>query len=155
MILKEKERKKMKKIQNIWPGVAVIIFNEKKEVLLQKRADVHQWGIPSGHIEIGETVTQAAIREIYEETGLTIVVEKLIGVYSEPASQVFEYPDGRVTHFITTCVQGCIVQGNLEAKCDETLALAFFSRENLPADLLKMHPQWLEDALSEKGPYLR
>ena len=79
----------MKRIDDLKAGVAVIILNEENQVLLQKRSDVGLWGIPSGHIEIGETVSEAAIREIKEETNLDIRIKKLIGVYSEPDSQVF------------------------------------------------------------------
>ncbi|MEJ7267185.1 NUDIX domain-containing protein, partial [Staphylococcus epidermidis] len=78
----------MKRIDDLKAGVAVIILNEENQVLLQKRSDVGLWGIPSGHIEIGETVSEAAIREIKEETNLDIRIKKLIGVYSEPDSQV-------------------------------------------------------------------
>ncbi len=58
----------MKRIDDLKVGVAVIILNEEKQVLLQKRSDVGLWGISSGHIEIGETVSEAAIREVKEET---------------------------------------------------------------------------------------
>ncbi len=99
----------MKRIDDLKAGVAVIILNEEDEkvqVLLQKRSDVGLWGIPSGHIEVGETVSEAAIREVKEETNLDIKIKKLIGVYSDPNSQVFAYPNGKVVHFIT----GFVVQ---------------------------------------------
>lgn len=65
----------MKRIDDLKAGVAVIILNEENQVLLQKRSDVGLWGIPSGHIEIGETVSEAAIREIKEETNLDIRIK--------------------------------------------------------------------------------
>lgn len=137
----------MKNIDELKAGVAVIIFNEEKQVLLQKRADVELWGIPSGHIEIGETVSEAAIREVKEETNLDIKIKKIIGVYSEPNSQVFAYPNGKVVHFITTCFLAEITGGELRCNSDESLEIEFFHPEELPQDLLKMHPQWLKDAL--------
>lgn len=48
------------------------IFNDKGEVLLQKRADSNKWGFPGGVIELGETPQMAAIREVKEETGLDV-----------------------------------------------------------------------------------
>lgn len=63
-------------IDSLKAGIAVIILNEKNQVLLQKRADVQLWGIPSGHIEVGETVTEAVIREIKEETNLDVNIKK-------------------------------------------------------------------------------
>lgn len=140
----------MKKIDDLKAGVAVIILNQENQVLLQKRADVGLWGIPSGHVEIGETVSEAIMREVKEETNLDIRIEKLIGVYSDPDSQVFNYPNGKAVHFITTCFLAEITKGELKCNSDESLEIKFFGQDNLPEDLLTMHPQWLEDALSKK-----
>jgi ADP-ribose pyrophosphatase YjhB (NUDIX family) len=140
----------MKRIDELKAGVAVIILNEENQVLLQKRADVGLWGIPSGHIEIGETVAEAAIREVKEETNLEIRIKKLIGVYSDPNSQVFAYPNGKVVHFITTCFLAEITGGELRCNSDESLEIKFFGQQNLPQDLLKMHPRWLNDALDKR-----
>lgn len=140
----------MKKIDELKAGVAVIIFNNENQLLLQKRSDVGLWGIPSGHIEIGETVSQAAIREVKEETNLDISIKKLIGVYSDPCSQVFEYPNGKVVHFITTCFLANITGGELKCNSKESLEIKFFKQCSLPRDLLKMHPRWLKDALSNR-----
>ena len=46
-----------------------IVFSGNGEILLQKRADNGQWGLPSGYVDTGESVKQAAVREILEETG--------------------------------------------------------------------------------------
>ncbi|MFT4417295.1 NUDIX domain-containing protein [Fredinandcohnia humi] len=140
----------MKRIDDLRAGVAVIILNEEKQVLLQKRSDVGLWGIPSGHIEIGETVSEAAIREVKEETNLDIKIKKLIGVYSDPSSQVFAYPNGKIVHFITTCFLAEITGGELRCNSSESLEIKFFKQQNLPQDLLKMHPQWLQDALANR-----
>lgn len=138
----------MTEIKDIRPGIAVIIFNRQQEVLLQKRADVGLWGIPSGHVEPGETVANAAIREVFEETGLTVKILRLIGVYSDPNSQVFHYPDGRVTHFITCCFQAEVISGEINLTSSETLDLRYFPCNRLPENILKMHPRWLKDALT-------
>ncbi|WP_100406955.1 NUDIX domain-containing protein [Bacillus solitudinis] len=138
----------MKRIDDVKAGVAVIIFNEEYQVLLQKRTDVGLWGIPSGHIEIGETVSEAAIREVKEETNLEIRIKKLIGVYSDPNSQVFVYPKGKVIHFITTCFLAEITGGELKCNSSESQEIKFFEQQKLPQDLLEMHPRWLKDALA-------
>ncbi|SNS17092.1 ADP-ribose pyrophosphatase YjhB, NUDIX family [Anaerovirgula multivorans] len=137
-------------IDNIHPGVAIIIFDKDKKVLLQKRADVGLWGIPSGHVEPGESVTEAAIREVKEETGLSICITRLIGVYSDPKSQVFKYPNGITTHFITTYFEGEVIEGDINCSSNETLELRYFEIDELPTDILSMHPQWLEDALCQQ-----
>ncbi|GAE32593.1 NUDIX domain-containing protein [Halalkalibacter hemicellulosilyticus] len=140
----------MKQIDEIRAGVAVVVLDQEQRVLLQRRADVKLWGIPSGHIEKGETVAEAAIREVKEEANLDIQIVKLIGIYSEPESQVFTYPNGRVVHFITTCFLAKVVGGSLCCYSDESLEMDFFDQKELPEDLLTMHPRWLEDAMAER-----
>ena len=139
----------MEKI-TIYPAIAVLIFDQEGKVLLQKRSDVLKWGIPSGHVEPGETVEHAAIREVYEETGLKIKVERLIGVYSDPQSQVFHYPDGRNVHFITTYFLASVSGGQLKADLVESMEVAFFSPQSLPEDLIMMNANWLKDGLANQ-----
>lgn len=143
-----------------WPdcveaGVAAVIF-EHDRVLFVKRADNGLWGLPSGRIQPGETIIEAVKRELREETGLQVNVIRLIGVYSDPASQIFSYPMGKRIHFITSCFQCEIVGGELNADGVEITDAAFFKTDNLPKDLLTMHPQWLSDALAKKeSPFVR
>ncbi|MHB9998800.1 HAD-IIA family hydrolase [Bacillus spizizenii] len=136
--------------EQVKAGVAGIIIKESSSVLLMKRADNGLWGIPSGHVEPGESVEQAIIREIKEETGLTVKVSKMIGVYSDPSSQTFIYPDGRVSHFITNCFQCEVIGGTLKKSTEEALEVRYFNIHELPDNLLPMHPRWLEDALAQK-----
>ena len=146
----------MRHIDDIRAGVAIVVLDEQQRVLLQKRADVGLWGIPSGHVEAGETVAEAAVREVKEETNLDIRILKLIGVYSEPHSQVFTYPNGNVIHFVTTCFLAEIKGGKLKCNSLESLDVQFFDRSNLPNNLLNMHPYWLKDALSnQKEAFIR
>jgi 8-oxo-dGTP diphosphatase len=62
-------------------GIMVLIFNQEGKVLLGKRKNAFaagEYGIPSGHMEKGETFTQAAIREILEETGVSVREKELL-----------------------------------------------------------------------------
>lgn len=63
-------------------GVGVIIQNAKNEILIGKRIGSHApyFSIPGGHLETGETFEEAAIKEVYEETGLLIKNPKVFGV---------------------------------------------------------------------------
>ncbi|CAM3148358.1 MutT/nudix family protein [Paenibacillus lupini] len=60
-----------------------IICNDNNEILLQKRGDRNAWGFPGGAMELGESAAETAVREVLEETGLTVEVEHLIGVYTK------------------------------------------------------------------------
>ena len=125
------------KVTHLRPSVAAIVTNGDGRILLQRRSDNGLWGLPGGSVEIGESVSAAIVREVREETGLTVGVERLVGVYSEPARQVVRYADGNVVHYISTLFACRILDGNL-ATCDETLDLQFFDPARLPEDMLAM-----------------
>ena len=142
--------------ESVEPGVAGVVLDGEGRVLLMKRSDNGLWGIPSGHVEPGETVESAVIREIREETGLDVSVKELVGLYSDPTSQVITYPDGRVCHFVTSCFSCSLEGGQLSRSGPETLDAGFFRPSELPEPLMPMHPRWLSDAVAPSGrPFLR
>ncbi len=53
-------------------------------VFVERRFEPLGWALPGGFVEIGETVEAAAVREALEETGLTVTLTGLLGVYSDP-----------------------------------------------------------------------
>ncbi len=63
-------------------GVGVIIQNSRGEILIGKRIGSHApfYSIPGGHLENGETFETAAIKEVFEETGLIIKNPKVFCV---------------------------------------------------------------------------
>lgn len=130
----------------IRPGVAAIIQDAQGRVLLQRRSDNGLWGLPGGSVEIGESVGDAIVREVREETGLTVEVVRLVGVYSDPRLQVVRYPDGNVVHYVSTLCACRILGGTLQT-CDETLDVRFFDPAHLPEDLLPMHRVRIRDAM--------
>jgi len=127
------------------PSVSAVIFDRRGRLLLQQRSDGGQWGLPGGSVEIGESVAAAVVREVREETGLTVRPRRIVGVYSDPAFQVVRYPDGNVWHYVSVCFE-CTVQGGLLTTCDETLALAYFALRRLPRTLLRNHRLRIRDA---------
>lgn len=144
----------MQKKHSILPAVAAIIFDENGKVLLQRRRDVDQWGIISGHVEFGETVEQALLREIYEETGTHGELVRLIGVYSSPQSQTYRY-GGVLTQFVTTYFEARLTGPIPPRFCnEESLALQFFGLAELPPNLALMHDSWLSDALNRDAVVL-
>lgn len=130
----------------IRPGVGAVVLNDAGEVLLLKRADNEQWALPTGSVERCEPIQEAIVREVEEETGLHIAVERLIGVYSHPEQQVFSYPTDTTVHFITNCFRCTIEGGTPEADEDEAIEIGFFDVTDLPSTILSMQPQWVADA---------
>lgn len=131
------------------PGVAAVVLDPQNRVLLHRRRIGNGWAPPSGAIEPGESVHEALSRELREETGLGVHVERLVGVYSDPSFQVVQYPDGRRTHFIT-CLFRCRAETSAISGSEEGLAWEWFAREALPTDLLPYARRWLDDALSDR-----
>ena len=131
------------------PSVSAVIFDRRRRLLLQQRSDGGQWGLPGGSVEIGESVTGAVAREVREETGLTVVPRRLVGVYSDPELQVVRYPDGNVWHYVTVCLE-CVVRGGSLTTCDETLALEWVPLDALPAALLPNHRIRIRDARARR-----
>ena len=133
------------KARQLRPSVAAIIPNDDGHVLLQRRSDNGLWGLPGGGVEIGESVSTAIVREVQEETGLTVMIERLVGVYSDPRFQVVRYADGNVVHYINTLFVCRIVGGTLQT-CEETLDLQFFDPAHLPEGMLLSHRIRVQDA---------
>ncbi len=131
------------------PSVAAILRDGDGRILLQRRSDNGRWGLPGGSVEIGESVCEAIVREVREETGLDVEAERLIGVYSDPALQVVRYRSGDVVHYISTLLACRILGGSLRT-CAETLDLRFFDPAGLPDDLLPMHRIRIADALANR-----
>ena len=139
----------------IRPAVSAVIFDRRGRLLLQQRSDGGQWGLPGGSVEIGESVREAVVREVREETGLTVSVRRLVGVYSAPALQLVRYPDGNVWHYVSVCFE-CTVRGGTLQTCDETLALEYFPLRRLPPTLLAYHRVRIRDASARRAaPFIR
>lgn len=137
------------------PSVSAVILNDDRRLLLQQRSDGGQWGLPGGSVEVGESVTEAMVREVLEETGLDVRVRRLVGVYSTPALQVVRYPSGHVWHYVTVCFE-CAIRGGTLTTGDETLALGFFSPRRLPPTLLPNHRVRIRDAMTRRPrPFIR
>jgi ADP-ribose pyrophosphatase YjhB (NUDIX family) len=138
------------KALGVRPSVSAVIFDRRGRLLLQQRSDGGQWGLPGGSVEIGESVADAVVREVHEETGLTVTPKRIIGVYSDPKIQVVRYPDGNVWHYVNVCFE-CTVKGGELTTCDETLALDYFPLGRLPQTLLPNHRFRIRDARARRA----
>jgi 8-oxo-dGTP pyrophosphatase MutT (NUDIX family) len=121
-------------------SVAGVLFNkERSAVLLILRRDVPIWVLPGGGVEAGECPQEAIIREILEETGLTVKANRLVGIYT---------PINRLAR--RTKLYECIfARGELTTSV-ETKGVAFFPLNELPL-MPPPYLEWIDDA-KEMGP---
>jgi ADP-ribose pyrophosphatase YjhB (NUDIX family) len=83
-------------------AVTAFIQDDKDRLLMIRRTDNDLYAIPGGAQEIGETISQTVVREVREETGITVNVTGLVGVYSDPA-HLIAFDDGEVRQEFSLC----------------------------------------------------
>ena len=135
-------------------GCSAIIFDEKREkVLLTRRVDNGRWCLPGGGMESGESAAETCEREVLEETGLTVRVKRLIGVYSNP-NQLVIYPDGNKAFFVVLSFEAEVMDGELSLS-DETTDFGYFSVPEMESmSMHGHHKQRVEDAMAMTGEAL-
>lgn len=128
-------------------GCSAVIFDEGREkVLLTQRADNGRWCLPGGHMESGESASEACEREVWEETGLKVRATRLLGVYSNP-DQLVIYKDGNKAFFVVLNFEVEVLEGELGLS-DETTAFGWFSLNDMESmQIHANHKLRVEDAL--------
>ncbi len=136
-------------------GVGVVIRGHGDTILLEKRRDCGWWGLPGGRVEPGESLVEAAVREVREETGLTVEVTHLVGVYSSPEDRIVTYPDnGDVVQLIDIVVGARVLSGQVICSL-ESEEVRFFSPSQLPEQIVPPARQPLVDALEGRCGVLK
>jgi ADP-ribose pyrophosphatase YjhB (NUDIX family) len=121
---------------SIVPAVSAIVTDDQGRILLILRTDNNYWSIPGGGVKPGESVKDAAAREVKEETGIDCEVTGLVGIYSDPG-HVAAYDDGEVRQEFSICFTTQMLGGN-ERTSTESAEVKFVARQDLQA--YEMHP---------------
>jgi ADP-ribose pyrophosphatase YjhB (NUDIX family) len=112
------------------PGASAVVVDRDGRILLHRRSDNRLWSIPGGAMEVGESIAETVVREVREETGLSVEPQRLVGIYSNPR-RVIAYADGEVRQEFSVCFACRPVGGRLVDRTDETLEVGFFTREQI------------------------
>ena len=123
-------------------GVGALIVNNENKLLLDYRADCNLWGTIGGAVDVGESVSAALHREVREETGLTVNIDYLQGIYSGPNNRFVHYLSNDNLVQLVDLVFHCTVKEGTLTPSSETGQLRFFKLENLPKKSKIIPPAW-------------
>ncbi len=100
---------------------AAVIFNEKKQILLVRLTyqRYHPWGLPGGGLDYGEQPADAVVRELFEETGFTVSVERFLLAKTWIPARIGLY-------------YLCKVEKGEFHPSDEVAEIGYFSKDDLP-----------------------
>ncbi len=126
-------------------ATAIIIYSPKKILLIKRSTPpfVGYWALPGGRAEPGEALEQTVIREVKEETGLTVEIVRKIGEYHEQGVQAgYEYD------YYPTCFLVQRTAGDLSRQESEIAEIRLFSLDALPEVLAFEHGKMVNDYLA-------
>lgn len=112
-------------------GVAALVQDSDGRILLTKRGDSGQWGLPAGLMELGETPAGTIIREAGEELGITVEPTRLAGIFTGE-DYFHTFPDGNMVQIITIALACKWVKGTLQPDGVEALDAGLFNSRDLP-----------------------
>ena len=103
----------------------MIVFDQKKGLLMEERTDDGFWDFPGGSIEFNESAEKAAERELKEETGLNAVSYGLLKVYSGPVT-LYRYVNGDVVSGVDVVYLCTKWKGREKPQKEEVRSLRWF-----------------------------
>lgn len=138
----------------IFVGSVVIVVDEEGRILLQQRKFPEGvWGIPGGLMELGESTEDVARRELFEETSLRVDDLKLINVYSGP-EHFIQAANGDEFYVVTTAYYAESAVGDIVVDQAESIAFTYFQPHELPGNIVKSHRTILDEFLSKHYKFL-
>ncbi len=126
----------------ILPGSVVIILNRQGEILLQERENGF-WGLPGGLMNLGESLTGTAKREVLEETGLCINNLVLLDVLSGEEF-FFKNPNEDEFYSVTAVYLTRDYTGDLKPDGEESMGLSFFEIGRLPEKMEQEYKDYID-----------
>ncbi|MBA3505817.1 MAG: NUDIX domain-containing protein [Betaproteobacteria bacterium] len=136
------------------PTVSVLTFDQDRRVLLVRHVEGDLWTTPGGMIEPYETPADAAVREMWEETGLYVELTHVIGVFGGPVCSE-TYANGDRIAWVSTVFGAKATSGELQPDGDETLEVRYVGRDELSHLRCKPHVDLFLDAAFAQSPVAR
>ncbi|MCK4667522.1 NUDIX hydrolase [Candidatus Dependentiae bacterium] len=132
------------KFRNPVPTVDGIVEFPKGILLIHRKNSPHGWALPGGFVDYGESVEDAVIRELFEETGLKVELKELFHVYSNPNRDPRQHTLSVVFILNLSEVNQKPIAG------DDAGDVGFFKLNNLPDEIAFDHKKIIEDYFKYK-----
>ncbi|MGG7177520.1 NUDIX hydrolase [Clostridium paraputrificum] len=130
-------------------GTSVIILDSRNRVLLQKRTyPQRNWGLPGGIMEMGESMEETGIREVFEETGLMVRGLTLLNVYSGKDFYM-KLPNDDEFYLVNSVYYTREYSGELEVDSFEGTELKYFQLNKLPDYMVLSHRIFIQDFINK------
>lgn len=140
-------RKKVGHDKVILNYAGCVFFNEGGKLVLQKRSDCNEWGFFGGLVELGESLAEAAVREVKEESGYDVAVTSLFGIYSKYFAT---YANQDEAQTVCTLFKAKIIGGTPIVANRETNGIGYFDLSDPPKMFCRQHQDILDDLISGK-----
>jgi 8-oxo-dGTP diphosphatase len=128
------------------PGINAVVLNDRNEILLVHSKETGLWMPIGGQIEPGEEPADAAVREVFEETGVHVTPIRLTGVFDGPD---VTYSNGDRVHYLTIAFLCQAVSGEPHVHDDENHDARYFSLTNVP-EMKAHHKHSIDLALANR-----
>lgn len=145
-------RKKLGNDLLVLPSVSLCHIVERDRILLMHFRDTDKWGLPGGVVEPHEHPSDAAVREMWEETGLRVRLTGIAAAYGGPEMHV-NYPNGDQVSYVTTVFNCEVIAGELHARDGEALDLRYVTQSDAESLPLADWTRTLLPHLLSRTPY--
>src|SRR5215472_11261543 len=138
------------KANSVVPSANVIVVNDQDEILMIRRTDNDNWAVPGGGMDPGESITDTAVRETQEETGIVCEITSLVGIYTNPNHVILYTSNGEVRQEFSIVFTAKPVGGALRPS-SESSEPQWVAPDAIPG--LQMHPsmrQRVQDYLDKR-----
>lgn len=144
-------RKLVGKEKLIVVALRAVVRDHEGKILFVRRSDNGRWVMPSGALELDETLLEGMTREVKEETGLEVISARPMGIYTYPSS-LTAYGDP----YYQISVQFLVEEwsGALVSETDETVQACFFPIDSPPEEIASHYQEVLEDLRKYDGGFI-
>jgi 8-oxo-dGTP pyrophosphatase MutT (NUDIX family) len=120
----------------LMPGARIVMTDRAGRILLELRRDFRAWGLLGGHQEVGDSIGETAIREVFEESGFKISKTQVFGIASDPKHETVRFPNGDRTQSVAVLFHARKPRGKAKFDAHEATDMRWFAPGALPTNVL-------------------